>query len=338
MRKLKLKPLVRPVETGSTQTKKLSGTTVQVAQALSSVVGTTALDFEILSDRKITLNHQKAEEYIDLPVFAAERPVNDTHVQELFDEMRRGNFNPLPVVLATVELNGKVYKLNGQHTCWAVSFMPKDYSVQVREVKCRVKTEDEMRMLYRTWDRLMVRTDAHAVHVMLAGSSVAENIGPSHLSCLVAGLKRWLFEEPEARRKCTPEMAAALVKEHYPDVFLHVFKLLAQHWMTTFARRAAVVGGMFATFNTAPNKSREFWNAVITGLELPTRDDPRWRLRDFLQTTLTSSVRSRGGKGRAGATAEDMYRIVLLCWNKWRLGEPMHAAPRVPKERPKLHK
>lgn len=89
---------------------------------------------EVISEKKVTLNRAKALEYIDLPVFPGERQVVEGHVQFLHDEMRKGTFNERLVILSTGLMSSVTYKVNGQHTCWAMLFMPPSYSLQVTEL------------------------------------------------------------------------------------------------------------------------------------------------------------------------------------------------------------
>lgn len=314
--------------------KSRGGVELRINKDIITVDGETALHIDVLSDKKVTLDAKKAESYIDLPIFRGEREVTEAHVQTLFDEMRRGNFNPLLVVLSTAELDGVVYKINGQHTSWAVYYMDSvepGYSIMVRELRYKVDTPDQLRMLYSTYDRLMGRTDTHVTKVLTVDTPEMSGIPPSVIQRLVPGLKMWLFENNRERSRYKPEQVAALMRQHYSEVFRNVARFYQSH-DEMHMRRAPVIAAQFATFYKVAQKAEEFWGPISTGLDLSSKSDPRWRLRDLL---MNSSLNAGSSKDRT-IDAESLFRCCILSWNKWRAGESIGMALRPTKERTKV--
>ncbi len=289
------------------------------------------LKYEILSDKLVTLDRVKAGEYIDLPIFEGERNVVETHVQRLYDEMRRGMFNQLLVILSTAVLKGVKYKVNGQHTAWAVAYMPESFSLQVREIQYKVDSIEQLKLLYSTYDRLRPRSDAHATQVHLVGTDAAKDLWASMLNKYCAAFRFWYVESEKQRARLSPEQAAGIIQKEYQELFNRVGTFVQEFHPTDIARRMPVIAAMFPTFQAVPTKAPEFWKPVLDGLDLNNKTDPRYQLRDFLM-----KLANRNQSGKRLYTAEDCFRICLLCWQKWRKGQSMQAAPRPVGERPKV--
>lgn len=288
------------------------------------------LQYEVISDGTITLDHASAARYIDLPVFPGERKAGNEQVQLLYDEMRRGTFNELLVILSTAVLEGVEYKINGQHTCWAVQCMPASFSLRVREIKYRVHNQTQLKMLYRTYDRAKARTDAHLTKVQLAGTPVMEGLNISLVGKISGGLKFWYFDEPHDRGRVTPEQVAAIVQNQLFELWRRVALCVQTHAVEhKHIARSPVIGAMFATFEKVPTKAEEFWGPVATGLGLTNKTDPRLKLRDLLMQSTTRV--SLGAKDYLAPEA--VYRMCILAWNHWRKHSPVKVL-RTSKERP----
>lgn len=296
------------------------------------VEGAESLDKQVISKRSVTLNAQYAERHIDLPRFRGERPVSESHVQFLRDEMAAGNFNEDIVTLATAELNGTTYAINGQHTCWAVVSMPGDYAIKVQEIRYRVNSQEQLRKLYATFDRLMARSDQHITQIHLVDMPEVAGVAPSVVKLLVPGFKFWQFENDRERGRYSPEQIATLIRTQYGDTFRRVAKFWSEK-NSPHLKRAPVFAAMFAIFDRwKTDQPVEFWTAVADGIAIESKTDSRYRLREFLNSI---SMRASETKKRVVAT-EDVYRISVTAWNKWRAGEPVLAALRAPADRPKV--
>jgi|CXWL01.1.fsa_nt_gi hypothetical protein len=295
--------------------------------------GIAKLKLDPISDKTVILDKKKAAEYIDLPIFAGEREIADSNVQFLYDEMRKKTFNETLVTLATAVLNGVTYKINGQHTCWAVVYMPDNFSMQVREVRFRVANEEQLKLLYSTFDRAMTRSDTHMSKVFLIGTPAAENLWSSMLSRLVSGFKFWHSDDETFRKRASPEQVAALIARDYSQLFNRVGLYIQAHSHELLAKRVPVIAAVFATFDKVSSKAPEFWNPVISGIELPSKADARYQLRETLLNAVQGGGKFRGSTSKRLLGAEDQYRITLLAWNKWRKGETLKTGLRTTKER-----
>jgi hypothetical protein len=283
------------------------------------------LQFEVISDKQIKLTDEVAAAYIELPIFRGERSIRDSHVQRLRDAMHDGTFNPLLVILSTCELHGVTYKINGQHTCWA-KYYCSDYTPMVREVKYRVKDEDQLRQLYATYDRNMARSDQHITLIELANNDALKDIPVNIIKFLAPCLRFWLYQSSDDRRRCTPENLSSLIAGKYLQLFIlvgHFYReYVAMGKETAFFRRIAVGAAVFETFNKVPTLAPQFWKPVIDGIGLDTKFDARWQLRAFLQTTV---INSASGKNKRSTSDETMYNHCIPAFNKWRKNEEVRA-------------
>lgn len=289
--------------------------------ALVDLPGIDKLDLKVLSDETVVLNSEKAAAYIELPVFSGERPVTDSHVQFLYDEMMKGNFNPLLVILSSCEFAGVVYKINGQHTCWA-KFYAEGYEPKVREIRYKVQTAEQLRLLYATYDRNKARTDNHITMIELANDPHIKSIPVRIMNLLASAIRFWMFESTRDRGRCRPQDLASLIKNKYLTLCLSVSNFMTANVNSTsemgFIRRRAVVAAMLETFNKIPTKAHEFWKPVCDGIGLDSKTDPRWQLREFLKHAV---IHSSSARGTRSVSEDEMYNHCIPAFNKWRKGE-----------------
>lgn len=301
-----------------TPKKKLPAVTVEPALDIAS-----KLKYRILSDKRIKLTRARAFEFLELDTFQGERQVNENHVQFLYNQWSSGRFMWEHVLIGVCKLKDKYYRINGQHTCWLRVnieegwFAKMGYVPEVREITYEVDKEEDLRGLYGTFDQNKVRSAGHIIRALLVGTPTTTDIWPSLITKLGQSMRLWLYEDKHTRNQVGASDVAEIVCDDHAEVFKVVGLFLQQHYdACSFARRAACVAAMFATFSANRAKAAEFWGPVFSGLNLATKSDPRFQLRNFMMTTRQSME----GKFR-GISAEDAYRVCINNWNKWRHGE-----------------
>ena len=186
----------------------------------------------------------------------------------------------------------------------------------------------QLKLVYSTYDRLNGRTDNHLNKLILDGTNVMEDIWTSMLSKYISGMRLWHFEVDAERRRATPDQVCAVVQTEFPQLFRTVALFCQKHASEKDLLRQAPIAAMYATFNKVPTKAEEFWNPVLDGTGLDTKTDPRWWLRRHLQ-----EVGIAAGARKTAMNNEDLYRICIQAWNKWRAGEKCQTAIRPTKER-----
>jgi hypothetical protein len=276
------------------------------------------LDYEIASDRRINLTREKAYAFLELETFQGERQVNERHVQALFNAYSAGRFMWEHVLIGLCECEGKVYRINGQHTCWMRVNIEKEIEAPVREMVYKVKDEASLRAVYSTFDQNKQRTPGHIMKALLVGTQVADGIWPSLIGPLTSGLKMHLYER-ENTAVSVADMAE-IVNFKFSDLFKQVGMFYQSHYDTYYnIRRKACIASLFATFAAAPQKAYEFWTPVCEQLGFTGKQDPRWQLRQFIDSHKMARSTSSG----VFVCDEDLYRISINAWNKWRKNEPV---------------
>lgn len=295
------------------------------------------LKFQVISDKVIQFTKEKAFAYLELETFQGERPVNERHVQFLYNAWSAGRFMWDHVILCACECNGKRYRINGQHTCWMrvncddTVFAKKGVGPKVREVVYQVEDEAQLRTLYSTFDQNKSRTPSHVFKALLSGTPQTQDLWPSTLSVLSAGLRHWLFESNWDKQMVTPNDLAALVSEKHEHLFKIVGLFFQKHYDGFMpVRRSSVIAALFCTFDSSSAKAPEFWEPVFDGLNLTEKTDPRYALRKFLETH-SQSIRSKDTR----VSQEETFRVCISAWNKWRLGHKVVGGLRATEKRVK---
>ena len=272
-----------------------------------------------LSDRKIALTIAHAVEYTQLPVFRGERTVGNAWAQHLLDEMMRGEFNWDLVVLGRCEVGDRTFKVNGQHTAWARIAADLTPDPKVREIVYRVDTEEQLRRVYRSFDRAKVKSDGHLMQVELLGQDLDPAITKEWATLVANGVKLWKFENVEAYRKIDGEQIAAMVgdpalKPLYTLVCLFCQGTPQAH---SIIRRQATAAAMLETFGVDAAAAASFWGDVAEGTNL-VKHDARYLLHNYLGRAVLA-MKSRL-EDRQVVHSEEMYRVCVHLWNKWRDG------------------
>lgn len=278
------------------------------------LVNNSELQYEVIEDVKIKLTKKRAVEILELDTFKGERPVNEHHVQALYEAHRAGRFMWEHVLIGLCQLDGRLFRVNGQHTCW-MRLNIDDENIIVRQITYRVTSEQALHDLYCTFDQGKSRSAGH-ISAILLSDIAGPTIWNSALNTLSGGLKFWVFSEDREKRRIRPQDMATLIGGKYRDLFLKVGEFVQSMWDTDKAcRRISVVAAIFATFDSAPQKALDFWTPVFSGLNLESKTDPRWQLRRYL------SEHGHGSGAKSVVTQEDTFRVCVSAWNKWRTGE-----------------
>jgi hypothetical protein len=310
--------------------KNMRDSRIKVLVKKRTVGFTDPLSYKILNDQEIVLDKPKAYEFLELKTFNGERAVREMHVQFLYDEWISGRFLWHHVMLAEAVLFGVRYRINGQHTCWMRVNVPDDKepitSNGVRMLTYKVDSEDQLRSLYSTFDRNAPRTVGHVSTVMLVGTEAADGIAPSYIRHLCAGFRLWWAGESWKNRiggGVNPSDMIGVIKNNYSVLFNTVGRFFTIHYEDSVTiRRSAVIGAMFATFNKAVKASIEFWDPVSSGIGLTDKKDPRFQLREYINSVSHSIVR----KGKR-VTQDELFRACINSWNNWREGKLVTRVP-----------
>lgn len=173
-------------------------------------------------ERKVDFNKNLANKFLLLPNVSYERKLEDKHVEYLMTTMYRGTFRPELVRLTSCTC-GKAtgdqppsteFRMNGQHTCWAMVEMPEEYACpdKVTVARYKAKTEEDMRSLYATLDRGRQRTRGDVIVSHLAGTPEFEGMPASIIKKLIEGYGLWKWPSQEERHRNDSDVVAYLMQ------------------------------------------------------------------------------------------------------------------------------
>jgi hypothetical protein len=283
----------------------------------------------LLSSGSVRFTKGLAERWLTLPEVNRDRSLANGWVDTLVTAMERGTFLLELVQLASCDLEGTTYRINGQHCCWARLDTKSISDGKVAILKYEASDLESMAKLYASFDRGRHRVKTHVVSSYLGGefdylSQRMEQLLVTGMSSLLqAGTQQKMFDGDEV---ATQMLGPWNVTCH------HVAKMIPEvvTQETQHMRRAPVMAAMLATTNTNPDKAVEFWRAVANGLGFLTPDTPGLRLRNWL---MTSSIQGSGKGNRRQVRQEDMYRVCINLWNTSLAGREVQIV-RVPTTRP----
>lgn len=274
------------------------------------------LEYEVVSDETVKFTRDYAAGFLKLKTFEGERPVRETNIQTLYDEYKMGRFLWQNVTLAAAQLNGDTYRINGQHTSWMRLNVDDSIGPKVRVMVYKVKTPEQLRALYASFDRGAPRTPGHLGRVLLIGTKAGEGIPQSYLNHLIGGY-RLFAGSPSTRvqRISISELVATIEKKH-AQLFNDVGMLYAENYEHgTWVRRSAVLGAMLTTVDKCGiDIGRRFWEPVLSAIGLDSKKDVRWQIRRFIE-------QHRMNGSTKGISQEQLYSTILVAWNSWRTNE-----------------
>lgn len=282
------------------------------------------LNCKLLKDSPLNLTFEKAEEFLSLATFKDERPVADNHVQELYDEMANGRFRGEHVRMAQclVTAENVTFRINGQHTAWARLSMPKKYDCWIRYLEYSVPGHEDLKKLYSTFDpQYSSRSAKHLTRLLLSDTAAVEGLSSNIIGHLAVGYKFWKWGE-EGRRQGPNEVAVAIQKEH--ELFIRVGRFVSPFFKTPhIGHRSGVIAAMFECFSRRPTFAEEFWKPVCDRIGLSTKTDARYALMTWLERHGID-IAPTGRRGKLSTKSEEMYRVSINAWNKWRAGEAVN--------------
>lgn len=303
-------------------------------QGVSEVIDVTSLGdgLKLVETRKVNFTIKEAEAVLALDEFVGDRPLRNSHVDYLISCMNRGTFHPEWVNIVFCKYNGKTYRMNGQHTAWARTYVEPNYDCRVSYLVYTAKSEEDMRTLYASIDRSSPRTRANVITSYLAGTEEFEGVKSVTMRVVPMGFAMWMWKTKHERRLHDGDDVAYLVKTEHYDLTRKVCGFLDRHSSRDYRHlmRAPVVGAMFATFHKAPQIAIEFWTAVATGTGIEKVGDPRLKLRNELMRVAVDTGNGSHSDKKT-VSQEFMFRQCITAWNAFREGRTLQLLKAVEK-------
>jgi hypothetical protein len=293
------------------------------------------ITYELKSRRQEKFTMELASKFIEMETFVGERPLKDDHVAFLYREAKAGRFLHDLANLASClcKWDGVERRLNGQHTSWMRTFMPKRWCPPITVLRFAVDREEDYRSLYASFDRNSPRSNREVVGAECKGTEKFEAVPSPLLFPLASGLRLWTASGKRDRRPI--DEIVDLMKSQFYNLTLNVSAFMSTMSPSTaphMYRRAPVTGAMFATFNKSQAEATRFWTLVRDGggsAGFPPLVLMKWLTKTAMNAA--KDTRSRQNVGR-----EEMYCSCITAWNAFRRGQTMKIM-RVCENRPGVH-
>lgn len=276
-----------------------------------------------------TLDIQTAEEYLRLPKVPWDRPLDESHVTRLDEQLEKDRFFAQLVTLVVANIRGEevLYRLNGQHTATVIvrqEHSPADegtypdnqeqhpvrkrpFSLAVNVIHCEVDNERALRNLYSIIDMGKFRGKGDILRAFLAHGIELTRKERSAINLVSSGFTFYHWENARDQR-VTGEDVAELLNGDFKTLYEHVFRFIlsmkGRH--AQYLKRAPVIAALFSVFEVAPDEGANFFRRVVNGTGFK-ENDPGLFLRDYL-----ASVKL-GNSGNV--ERETLFRICIVAWN-----------------------
>lgn len=282
----------------------------------------------------VHFTHAFATKLLEMKECEWERGLRDSHVSFLIGEWKKGMFRHEIANLATCECEEagfNVFRINGQHCCWARLELPeKEFPPQpIKLLHYKAKTVEDMRRLYASFDRGAVRSRGNIIQSYLGGASEFAEFPINMVKLFATGTLMWKWEDRHLQRQHPADDVAFVMKTELKDVIRAALAICVETpsadaiaWM----KRGSVAAAMIETCSKTVKDSAEFWSTIKNGLGFTSVDDPRRRLREQLMSTGIYNIGSGAIQDKAGKKKTDqetMYRWCITAWNAWRAGETL---------------
>lgn len=286
--------------------------------------------YKLVSDTKVVLDRKRAEQELSMDTFIGERGCEGRWVGELVAADKGGDFIAELVMLIHVICVGlrRTVRINGQHVCAHVLYMPSDYRIEVRNIVYEVQTEDEMRRLYAAIDCGRPRSNRHKAHALLFGRMELGGLGADIINAIHRGYRHLIATKGQKRVLTVKEVCNIMIQDGAKYACAHVGQFLTEKRVLSNdtaspskgLRKPPIYAAMISTCNAALATNSllawiGFWTEVMCAGE-PTAGRPAFMLRQYLSFNHNT---------RGGLTLEErQYRASVIAWNHFRSDKPLN--------------
>ena len=268
----------------------------------------------LVSQKPEKLTKGLAEWYMSLADLPGERDRPKRHVAHLVRKMEAGDFLGNQVHLSTVDIKGKTYKLNGQHTCQARLECNGTHDYDILHDHYKVPSEAAAGELYMQFDPSWgARFYPHIFKAYNTNAGTKDDASWVILRLFASAVAFDRAECSEYGRRDIPGDMKCKMPKQEPKALAWFTDVLTASDHCKHLLRDGVACAMYQTQKVNKAQATDFWSKVRDG-EMLKASDPAMRLRTYLLTV----IRSR----EAGVASRDPFRKIyakcLRAWNAFR--------------------
>ena len=271
----------------------------------------------------LTITPETAQRWLETMLYEHQRPIRQSHVEYLAEEMRRGRFVQ-GLQMHIVEYENASVLVDGYHRLWAI--VESGLSQTVAVLRTRVATKEEIAWIYGNTDIGMRRTGAQLIGALEL---------PQEIGCSIMEVRQLSGAIPFMLSGCVRTSYAET--RYHKDDLIHHIRLYAPYARSYFAQqhdmsdtlrkranRSSTLSIALLTWRYAAPyaESRgdpsvaEFWRGVLfdDGVQI---GDPRKLVnRHLLMVNVSASASSVHSSGELVTTGYSA-RYIAACFNAY---------------------
>ena len=266
----------------------------------------------------VTLTPAQADYHLKSHLFEKQRPLRQTQVDFLANEMRRGSFNPATEI-TFVDYENKLHLINGQHSLHAIVQAGIPQLVVIKTLT--VPTYQDLAGLYSHYDI----GDTRRIADMFRAFGLQEDIGlnaqqQKQISSAFNLIANRFFKASGVKQSRVESMQGvrywAPYAKKYFSIVNHQGKLITDRLKTMCPLALGVI-----TLRFAEQEAQDFWYQVATG-DNPNRargatsKDPAIHLRNFFMMDKQKAALTTKPDTKNTGT-KHVVNYIVACWNNF---------------------
>ncbi len=252
-----------------------------------------------LSTQQIPLTPAVAQTFATMNQWEGERPVREERVRMLLDKINSGLFHSPTWAFARLE--GKIIRINGQHSSLALLKAPRfPQHLEATVLEFKVDSRADLAELFDQFDNPQsMRRLRDTIHAHLAVEGALADCPPNILQVILSGIAQGDGQANQSNAE-----RAALMHSHQP--FIAFARQLSgrRHLMYT-----AVIAAMYLSWKRDERRCQEFWNLVADESHVDSANATR-ALARFLRGEVV-------GRSARGGLRWDRRAVMVKCLHAW---------------------
>jgi hypothetical protein len=257
-----------------------------------------------------------AQRHINLESSPTERPLVPKHVKQLMNKLLQRRW--LPCSWATVLYEGTLYRMNGQHSSYAITqcplFLPDPTVIHLDHFEAN--DPDGMALLFRQFDaRWSARSKQDEAGAYQGLVKEIRDLDRVKCKIGIEAARYFDYDIQGTIDTSEEDVYTLFFKPKYHSFLIWLDGMLSSRTREV-NRNKGVIAAMFGTFGKSRSGADEFWPAAL-GQDLCDDTDPRFvlgrELGDYFMKKLTPMP-----------STLDFYIKSAKAWNAWRAGQPIN--------------
>src|SRR5262245_28119251 len=266
------------------------------------------LPFRLVKTEVLPLTFELVQQFKTMEGSPTEREVNPARCKYLYEKFAAGHL--IPFLWCIADLNGKKYRMNGQHSSTVLAQMdgmfPKNGTVLRSEFS--VKDKEGLAYLFRQFDdRKSARTPADVSGAYQGLYDEVKDVNRASAKAAIEGAA-WYRRVIEGVPTPTGDDQYGLFAVRALDTFVHwaseIFSIKTPEMM-----KLPVIGAMYGTFTTNEAEAKPFWEEVARGGDQYDESAPSSVVDAWLKEIKTERLNLKPGQ---------IYQGCIYAWNAHR--------------------